>query len=259
MRRFLFSLFLTAGICVAAGGKAYASEDPLTSDSLLSVLYDSVDAVAADEEAASVSGNDLSSGVLPDIWDVMYYDSVDPDGNPYTSKYTKFLDGKTLYISEETFPGGLAAPAAVYDTYYGVIPSNYLELFRGLAVKLGFKEHYVCARTGQYDYIFAHGDDLSLSGNVFTGSGVDVYTYHTNNNGYFTLQHQGSFTLNGNSYVVYSDLGSNYPSLLDSSDVYVRVVFLLLGIVVIGYFINSFFGKGIVTNNLRKSKKREVY
>lgn len=277
MRRFLFFIFLGAGLCVATGAHCFAAEesvsgndiqesvsgndvldsdhqDSITADDLLSILegFDhSFDDELPDQDVMeSVSVNDLD-------WDVMYFDYLDDDGNDVTTKFTQYQDGATLYMSQEDYPGGLQGFAS-YNTYYGLIGSQYLDLFRGLAVKIGINEHYVCSRVSQYEYIFAHGD-LKLSGNHFTGNNISVINYHTNNNGYFSSGVESTFSLNAQNYIVYSDLGKNFPSLLENDDVYSRAVFFLVGIVVIGYFINSFFGKGVVTNNLRKSKKREVY
>lgn len=299
MRYFLLTFLLCAGLCGAAGAKCYAAEvinvpdradivvnedgsvdvyeydsvsgndipdhdhdsdSPLTSDSLLSILesFSHVpDADLVEEEEIednivldSVSSNDVG-------WDVMYFDHVDSEGNPVTSKYTQYQEDATLYVSQEDFPGGLQAFAS-YTTYYGLINSQYLDMFRGLAAKLRINEHYVCARTSQYQYIFAHGD-LKLSGKQFSGNNITVVTYHTDNNGYFSSSVESSFSLDAQNYIVYSDLGKDFPSLLENHDIYSRALFYLSGIVIIGYFINSFFGKGVVTNALRKSKRREVY
>lgn len=299
MRYFFLTFLLCAGLCGAAGAKCYAAEvinvpdradivvnedgsvnvyeydsvsgndipdhdhdqdTPLTSDSLLSILesFSRVsDADLAEEEETednivldSVSSNDVG-------WDVIYFDHTDDDGNLVTSKFTQSADGPTLYFTQEDYPGGLQTFAS-YSTYYGLISSQYLDMFRGLAAKLGINEHYVCARTSQYQYIFAHGN-LKLSGKQFSGNNIIVVTYHTDNNGYFSSAVESSFSLNAQNYIVYSDLGKDFPSLLENHDIYSRALFFLCGIVIIAYFINSFFGKGVVTNALRKSNKREVY
>lgn len=237
------------------------SFDSLTAEGLLSILDHFS---AAGEPDPSTAAGDEINIVQESVsensvdFDVMYYDHVDDDGNTVTSKYTQYQEDSTLYVTREDFRGGLST-FAVYDTYYGLISTQYLDLFRGLVAKLGINEHYVCARVSQYQYIFAHSENLTLSGKRFTGSNVKVVIYRTDNNGSFTSAVDANFSLNAQSYVVYSDLGNDFPSLLENKDIYSRATFFLLGICVVAYFINSFFGKGVVTNALRKSKKREVY
>ena len=236
------------------------SSDPLTAEGLLSILEhfsaaDESDPLPAEDNESNIVEESVSENDLD--YDVIYYDHIDDDGNLVTSKYTQYSEDSTLYIDKEDFYGGLAALSS-YQTYYGLISSQYIDMFRGLASKLRINEHYVCARVSQYSYIFAHGD-LRLSGKQFSGNNITVVTYHTDNNGYFSSAVDSTFTLNAQNYIVYSDLGKDFPSLLQNHDIYSRALFFLSGIVVIGYFINSFFGKGVVTNALRKSKKREVY
>lgn len=287
MRYFYFTFFLCACICVAARAKCYAAEVYHYVDRDIVVNEDgSVDVY--DYEGSSVSGNDISvsdnsipaldrdviydeviDDVLGDVlqsisdnnvsYDVVYFDHIDDDGNLVTSKYTRYDDGPTLYITREDYPGGIST-FANYNTYYNLISSQYLDLFRGLAAKLHMIDHYVCARVSQYEYIFAYCDNLTFnSSNVFTGTDVNVISYRTDNNGVYTYSKQSSFSLDASNYVVYSDLSNKYPSLLTNHDIYSKYIFLLFGICIIGYFVNSFFGKGVVTNALRKSKKREVY
>lgn len=297
--RYFFTFLLTAGICVAARGECYAAEvihvpdqadivinednsvdvyqydsvsnndifdddhdtaDSLTAEGLLSILEhfsvaDEPDLLPAEENESNIVQESVSENDLD--YDVIYYDHIDSDGNLVTSKYTQYQEDSTLYIDKQDFQGGLSSFSS-YQTYYGLISSQYIDMFRGLASKLRINEHYVCARVSQYGYIFAHGD-LRLFGKQFSGNNITVVTYHTDNNGYFSSAVESTFTLNAQNYIVYSDLGKDFPSLLQNHDIYSRALFFLSGVVVVGYFINSFFGKGVVTNALRKSKKREVY
>lgn len=289
MRYFYFIFFLCAVLCVAAGAKCYAAQVYHYDDRdvVLNVdgsveVYEYEGSSVSDNDI-SVSGNDLDQDdqgiddnvveeiddVLGDVlqsisdnnvsYDVVYFDHIDDGGNLVTSKYTKYADGPTLYITQEDYPGGLST-FANYNTYYGLISSQYLDLFKGLAAKLHMTDHYVCARVSQYEYIFAYCDNLVVSNsNVFSGTDVNVVSYRTDSNGVYTYSKQNTFSLNASNYIVYSDLSNKYPSLLTNHDIYSKYIFLLFGICIIGYFINSFYGKGVVTNALRKSKKREVY
>lgn len=117
-------------------------------------------------------------------------------------------------------------PYAAYDTYYGSISSTYLEYMRGYLSKLPSSAHYVASRVGQYDYVFAFGEDLSYNGSTFSGA-VQVIRWNTYNNGTFTYSFDSSFHLNPGSYLVYTDLSERYPSLATSSDFTLRQILIL--------------------------------
>lgn len=117
-------------------------------------------------------------------------------------------------------------PYAYYDAYYGSISSTYLEYMRGYLSKLPPDVHYVGARTGQYDYIFAFGADLTYNGSSFAGA-VTVIRWNTYNNGTMYQTYDSSFYLNPGSYLVYSDLSDKYPSLATSSDVSLRQILIV--------------------------------
>ncbi|MBD5401987.1 hypothetical protein HDR58_04185 [bacterium] len=124
-------------------------------------------------------------------------------------------DGITLYAS--------------YDSYYGSISSTYLEYMRGYLSKLPPDAHYVGARVGQYDYVFAYGADLVYDGSSFSGA-VTVIRWNTYNNGTMYETYDPSFHLDPGSYLVYSDLSGRYPSLASSADVTLRQILILLTI-----------------------------
>lgn len=117
-------------------------------------------------------------------------------------------------------------PYAAYDTYYGSISSTYLEYMRGYLSKLPSSAHYVASRVGQYDYVFAFGEDLSYNGSIFSGA-AQVIRWNTYNNGTFTYAFDNSFYLNPGSYLVYTDLSERYPSLATSSDFTLRQILIL--------------------------------
>ena len=124
-------------------------------------------------------------------------------------------DGITLYAS--------------YDSYYGSISSTYLEYMRGYLSKLPPDAHYVGARVGQYDYVFAYGADLVYDGSSFSGA-VTVIRWNTYNNGTMYETYDPSFHLDPGSYLVYSDLSGRYPSIASSADVTLRQILILLTI-----------------------------
>lgn len=124
---------------------------------------------------------------------------------------------------------GDAVPYASYDTFYGSISGTYLEYMRGYLPKLSPDAHYVGARVGQYDYVFAYGADLIYDGSSFSGA-VTVIRWNTYNNGSMYETYDPAFYLDPGSYLVYSDLSGRYPSLASSSDLTLRQILILLTI-----------------------------
>lgn len=125
-----------------------------------------------------------------------------------------------------------AVPYSNIVPSYGVGTSN-LALFQGVASKLSYGDHYVYFREGQYNYILAHGRNLSYNGSSFSGSDITYVTYNTQYTSggqpTYTITSGSNFTLNPSSYLVYSDLG-DYPELVDSRGYYVEA--LLVGLCV---------------------------
>lgn len=140
-----------------------------------------------------------------------------------------------------------------YNAYYGSIGTTYVEYFRGYLCKLLPNQHYVAARVGQYDYIFAYGDSLTYNGSFF-GTDITVITINTYNNGSFSSSVQSSFSLNPGSYMVYSDLSGKYPSLMTSSDYSLRQVVIFIAILVVFYTLTKMASSGGV-KYLRRSRR----
>lgn len=175
------------------------------------------------------------------------------------------------FFSVETVSGGDAAsgsgiydgmtvldltdilPLANYNTYYGSIGSTYLEYMRGYLPKLSSAEHYVGARVGQYDYIFAYGEDLKCSGSQFSGS-VTVVTWNTYNNGTFSVSYDSNFRLSAGSYLVYTDLPGNYPTLATSSDFTLRQILILFTIMCLCWTIDHMYQVRKIRRVLRRNK-----
>ena len=113
-----------------------------------------------------------------------------------------------------------------YDSYYGSISGTYLEYMRGYLSKLPPGAHYVGARVGQYDYIFAYGEGLSYDSGSFMGDAT-VVRWNTYNNGSMSVSHDGAFRLDAGVYLVYTDLSDRYPGLATSSDMTLRQILIL--------------------------------
>lgn len=189
------------------------------------------------------------------------FEQVDPDPEifPSVSDNSDIIDST---VSEELVSGTdqdppedpvyNVMPLADYDTYYGSISTTYVEYMRGYLSKLEPDMHYVGARTGQYEYIFAFSDTLTYSNGLFSGSDVNVVTWNTQNQGYFNSTIQSSFSLDVRSYLVYTDLGFDYPSLASSSDVSLRQIVFVIAISIVFYTLSSF----MVRKSIRSRSKR---
>lgn len=121
--------------------------------------------------------------------------------------------------------GGVQSLAAYNRPYDGSMSSSVINYFDDIVQKLG-GVHYVFFRSGQYSYRLIYGKDMSLSGSYFSGSECSYYAYDTR---YYTWQqgYEGSFSLDAESYLVYSDLGV-YPALAAGSIVGWLVAFCVV-------------------------------
>ncbi len=118
-------------------------------------------------------------------------------------------EGSSLELISQT------SPLAAINGDYGVGTSN-TAIFSGVVSGLPLGVNYVYWREGRYDYCLAYGPDLALSGTTFRGSDVSVITYDTyapdGSQSTFTSRVESNFTLDANSWLVWSNLG-NYPRL----------------------------------------------
>lgn len=149
-----------------------------------------------------------------------------------------------------SLPGGGITPYASYDTFYGSISGTYLEYMRGYLSKLPTDAHYVGARVGQYDYVFAYGD-ISYDGD-FSGSAT-VIRWNTYNNGSMYQSYDPAFYLDPGNYMVYSDLSDKYPSLATSSDFTLRQVLILMTIFFLCFTIDHMYQ----VRKIRKLNRKE--
>lgn len=161
--------------------------------------------------------------------------------------------GEILSVLQDIRDSLAVQPYSYYDAYYGSISSTYLEYMRGYLSKLPPDAHYVGARTGQYDYVFAYGAGLAYNGSSFSGAAT-VVRWNTYNNGAMYESYDPSFYLNPGSYLVYSDLSGKYPSLATSSDMTLRQVLILLIIACLCLTVDHMYQVRKVRRRARKEK-----
>lgn len=204
-------------------------------------------AMSARAAEQTISGNEvINEDSIQDSLDDKQ-DPEDPEIFPTISDNNisdYSLGSEELESESYTYYSGdsssIIMPLADYDTYYGSISSTYLEYMRGYLSKLSPDDHYVGARVSQNEYIFAYGD-IEYNNKYFTGYNVRVITWNTQNNGSFNSAIQSSFFLDSGSYLVYTDLGFDYPALASSSDISLRQIVYFIAISITFYIAGQLF------------------
>lgn len=252
----------------------FYGQDDLSEDSL-SDLPEDVDVVSSDDFQTDVpdvieddsdsdysfghfvdgDDNSLSDGVL-DMLDRLgdlldYNPSVSendvgdlyPD-DPFGSDLSGDGVVDVLYSIDDSL--STLSGASLYSdftAFNGAISSTYLDLFRGFLPKLSYKEHYVLYRESQYIYSFVYGENLSFSGSSFSGSTLTRVYFNAYNTGTFGHSLESSFTLAPGAGVVYTDLGSYYPSLsCDTGSQLIQIKWVLLVSILAFWMISLYKG-----------------
>lgn len=228
------ALLLTATAAPTISGNQAAPDTPIESESFeIESFEEEVESesfVEVEEESESIDIPDESytiSGNNSDTFDD-YNDVTEEE-----SEYRPSISGNEVIID----------PYSDYDGFDGSISSAYVEYFRGFLSKLGPDSHYVCARTGQYTYIFASSDDLTFNG-VFSGTNVFVVTLNTRYDISVSAGAESTFTFDPHGYMCYSDLSDQYPTLATSSDISLRQIVFVIGIAIVFYTLTSFLRRG---------------
>lgn len=226
------ALLLTATAAPTISGNQTDPDKPVESESFDDFVeeVESETFVEVEEESESIDLPDESytiSGNNSDTFD--HYNDVTEE----ESEYRPSISCNEVIID----------PYSDYDGFDGSISSAYVEYFRGFLSKLGPDSHYVCARTGQYTYIFASSDDFTFNG-VFSGSNVFVVTLNTRYDISVSAGVESTFTFDPHGYMCYSDLSDQYPSLATSSDISLRQIVFVIGISIVFYTLTSFLRRG---------------
>lgn len=106
-----------------------------------------------------------------------------------------------------------AAPYAVSGSgYSGMIPSQYVDYFKGIVSKYPFRD-YLFFRSDRYSYTLVYDADLSVSGTSISGAGRSVVYYSRSDS--TTLRWYGNDTVSLSlpDVSAYSNLG-DFPSFV---------------------------------------------
>lgn len=239
MKRFGFVVCCLLTLCVT-GSTVYAEELDYTEEYAEEYAEDysedyvdeyteeyteeipSVDVPVADVETESLSQDHLS--VLDRLGELLDYQSSvsenDIGGGDFVDdtsvEESPFGDDVVGLLSSIDTSLSTLSDVSLYSdftAFNGAISSTYLELFKGFLPKLTYKQHYVLFRESQYVYSFIFGDDLQFNGSSFSGSDLTRIYFNAYSNGTFGHSYESSFSLSPGVAVVYTDLGTYYPSL----------------------------------------------
>lgn len=112
---------------------------------------------------------------------------------------------------EEQKPLTATKAGVSVTAYANVSPTGtYAEYAKGLLPRAEYGDHYCYLQDASSSYVMIYGD-LKLANGAITGTGKWQRWYYSGNQyGYVTEQGEGNISVNPNSHVVMSDLGS-YP------------------------------------------------
>lgn len=124
-----------------------------------------------------------------------------------------------------------ASASTSYEVYEGNPSNTYITYYRDILAGVGFNEHYVAFRSGQYEYTMLVGELVYNNGYFSCTDAVTAYVFTSNSsyNSYYAYNVTSidDFTLNPGDKIIYSDLG-NFPQLEERSARYEQIEVLLL-------------------------------
>ena len=220
----IYVILLVGALVLAPAPTSYASD--IISDDLVSGINDELEdgldeelEAGLDYEPEAGLDDELEAGFVDDLESELEEDldsgSIDDlesvsAGDAESVSVDDLLSGDIMLLSS-------------YDAQSATISTDIVNYFRGIVAKFPFGYHYVLFRSGNYQYIFAYGYNLSYSGTQFTGSNVDVIIYNSQSTSFsYTHEKQSSFILRPLNGLIYTDLVDYYPSLSDVSAMSLR-------------------------------------
>lgn len=141
---------------------------------------------------------------------------------------------------------GAVAHAESFTPYDGTPSNTYIQYFRDIISGIGFDQHYVALRSGQYEYVLAVGD-IQYGNDIFTSAEtVELHTI-TLSSGYnsstvYSYREIDSLYISTNNQIIYSDLG-HFPQLVERGAKYEMFTAVLLCTSLLGVVVGRFFRK----------------
>lgn len=101
------------------------------------------------------------------------------------------------------------------SAYNGSFNSTAYNYFESIIIK-NSGVNYVAFRGSQYNYYLFYGDNLTLNGSTFSGSGLTSVLYRTQSgDNTVTVTKNDSLSINSGTAFIYSNLGDNYGSFTE--------------------------------------------
>lgn len=145
-----------------------------------------------------------------------------------------------LFCAVILFAIGEGSRANAYSVYDGNMSNTYVTYFKDIVSGIGFNDHYVAFRSGQYEYTMVCGD-LTYDGNQFIlNSPGQVYTFTTDSSygSYYRYNVSSieNFSLVTNDSIIYSDIGQ-YPQLVSRGEKYEMLSAVLMCTFMLGFVV----------------------
>lgn len=165
-----------------------------------------------------------------------------PSSNPITEYVPVITEPITTYRAplEDYEISAFSVDGSAYNGSFNSTAYNYFQsiLMKNVGV------NYVAFRGSQYNYYLFYGDNLSLNGSTFSGSGLTSVLYRTQSgDNTVTINTNDSLSINAGTAFIYSNLGVNYGSFTEVEQAKYTKVLSLSVIALFGLYILAWIFK----------------
>lgn len=137
----------------------------------------------------------------------------------------------------------VSASSVSGSAYNGSFNSTAYNYFQSIVLK-NAGVNYVAFRGSQYNYYLFYGDNLSLNGSTFSGSGLTSVLYRTQSgDNTVSINTNDSLSINAGTAFIYSNLGENYGSFTEVEQAKYSKVLSLSVIALFGLYILAWIFK----------------
>lgn len=223
--------------CSLGAVPVFADEYSLTAESYSH--SQAVDSSASNVNSwlSSVS-DDMDFETYQQIMDLMHPELADDYEEEELADDVEVATSSSASRSRSVTVNNVAVSAAsAYTPDNDQISTSVLQYFKDMVVKLPYGTDYVFFRVNDYEYRLVYGSDLQYSDGVFTGSDMSYIKYYRQSSSSYYYDwllasgSEGEFKLTTNGYMVYSNVGVDYPTM--SGGVYTYETYAILFVLVL--------------------------
>ena len=165
-----------------------------------------------------------------------------PSNNPIT-EYIPIISDPIVTYRAPLEDYEISATSVSGSAYNGSFNSTAYNYFQSIILK-NAGENYVAFRGSQYNYYLFYGDNLTLNGSTFSGSGLTSVTYRTNSgDNTVTINTNDSLSINSGTAFIYSNLGDSYGSFTEVQQAIYTKVLCLSVIALFGLYVLAWIFK----------------